>query len=123
MKFNDTKITGQRFELGRVVITRGALAHCEDHGVNYLALLMEHAAGDFGTVGCLDGVQLSRAVRMHGAYATDDGLQLNAAAILNGEGIVLSIYRAPENTDDKIWILTMLAEEETYTTVLLPNEY
>jgi hypothetical protein len=60
MAFHNTKITGQRFELGRVVITRGALAHCEDHNINYLALLMKHAAGDFGTVGHLDNARLSQ---------------------------------------------------------------
>jgi hypothetical protein len=123
MTFHDMKITSQRFELGRVVITRGALAHCEDKGIDYITLLMRHAAGDFGSVGHLDDVRLSRAEKQHGAYATDNGLRLNAVGILNATGMILSVYQQPKNTDDKVWIMTMLAGEETYTTVLLPEEY
>lgn len=123
MTFHDTKITGQRFELGKVVITRGALAHCEDHSINYLALLMKHAAGDFGTIGQLDDARLSRAEQQHGPYATDNGLKLNAAAILQGDGMILSIYQESAVIGDKVWIQTMLAGKETYTTILLPSEY
>ena len=83
---------------------------------------MRHAAGDFGTVGHLKNVKLSRAERQHGAYATDDGLKLNAVAILDGKGMVMSIYQR-KDADTKIWIQTMLADEETYTTILLPSEY
>ncbi len=123
MTFNDTTVTGQRFELGRVVITRGALTHCEDRDIDYLTLLMRHATGDFGEVGHLDTVKLSRAEKQHGAYATDDGLKLNAVAILKG-GMILSIYQGPGDTsDNRIWIQTMLAGDATYTTILLPSEY
>ena len=72
MTFGETTITGQRFNIGKTVITSGALAHCEDYGIDYLELMMRHAAGDFGTVGLLDDATLSRAELQHGPFMTDD---------------------------------------------------
>ena len=128
MTLNRTIVHGQRFQLGKCVITRGALAHCEDKNINYLDLLMRHAVGDFGSVGHLDNAELTRAERQHGEYATDNGLKLNALAIENQEkeeaaGMIMSIYPSPEPGDSKIWIQTLLAAEETYTTILLPEDY
>lgn len=126
MTFQETTITGQRFQLGRVVITRGALTHCEDHDVNHLDLLIRHASGDFGSVGHLDNAELTRAELQHGAFMTDDGLTLNAVAVANKQGTILSIYSSSaESEDSKIWIQTLLCEETnaTYTTLLLPSEY
>lgn len=123
MTFSETTVTGQRFNLGTTVITRGALAHCEDNGIDYLELIMRHAAGDFGTVGLLDNANLTRAELQHGALMTDDGLKLNAVAIENQQGMVMSIYPSPESPDSKIWIQTLSAEKDTYTTILLPSEY
>ncbi len=123
MTFGETTVTGQRFNLGKMVITRGALAHCEDHEIDYLELMMKHAVGDFGSVGHLDNAQLSSAERQHGAFMTDDGLKLNAVAIESQQGMVMSIYPSPEAPESKIWIQTLLAEKGTYTTILRPEEY
>ncbi len=123
MTFQNTIVRGQRFQLGKCVITRGALAHCEDKNIAYLDLLMRHAVGDFGCVGHLDNANLTRAERQHGAYATDDGLKLNAVSIENLSGLVMSIFSSPESENSKIWIQTLLAENETYTTILLNSEY
>ena len=55
---------------------------------------------------------------------TYDGLKLNAVAILDKQGIVLSIYQSPSPMDDtQIWIETQLADDKTYTTISLPSEY
>jgi hypothetical protein len=40
-----------------------------------------------------------------------------------GDGMILSIYQESEVIGDKVWIQTMLAGKETYTTILLPSEY
>lgn len=123
MTFSETTVTGQRFDLGKTVITRDALAHCEDNGIDYLELMMKHATGDFGTVGHLDNANLTQAERQHGAFMTDDSLKLNAVAIESQQGMVMSVYPSSETPDSKIWIQTLLADENTYTTILLPSEY
>lgn len=123
MTYEQIAITGQRFDLGKMVITRNALIHCEEHGIDYLELVMRHSNGDFGTVGHLDNANLTRAEKEHGAYMTDDGLKLNAHAIEHTQGMVLSVYPIPELKDSKIWIQTLLSGPDTYTTVLLPSEY
>lgn len=125
MTFTDTEITGQRFKIGRSVITRGALAYCEDHNIDYLELLMRHATGDFGDVGKLDNAVLTELERQNGAIETSDDLKLNAIAIESEspQRNILSIYSTPEHRESKIWIQTLLADEETYTAILLPSEY
>jgi hypothetical protein len=124
MTFHETEITGQRFKIGRSVITRGALTYCEDHNINYLDFLMRHAIGDFGDVGRLTDAVLTEAERKHGALETSDDLKLNAIAIdQQSGGMVMSVYASPVDRESKIWIQTLLADEETYTTILLPSEY
>lgn len=113
----------QRFQLGKMTITRGALLCCEDNKIDYLGLTMRHAIGDFGIVGHLDHVQLTHSERQHGEYITYDGLKLNAIAIESQQGTVLSIYSTPERRDLKIWIQTLFTEQAMYTTILLPSEY
>lgn len=123
MTFHETKITGQRFKIGRSVITRGALSYCEDHNIDYLDFLMRHAIGDFGDVGQLSDAVLTEMERKNGALETSDDLKLNAVAIDSQSGMVMSVYTSPVNQGAKIWVQTLLAEEETYTTILLPSEY
>jgi hypothetical protein len=114
---------GQQFRLGNAAITKRAFAFCRQHGIDYLALVVRHATGDFGMVGHLRDAQLSRAERQHGSYATDDPLKLNAVAIESRQGMAMSIYPAPDNHDGRIWIQTHLAGDKTCTAILLPNDY
>lgn len=123
MTLNETQITGQKFKLGRVVITRGALTFCEDQQINYLDLLMRHGIGDFGDVGMLSSAILTDEEREQGALATSDDLKLNLVSVMHDDGMVMSVFPCPGNSETKIWVQTLLAEEETYTTVLLPSEY
>ena len=123
MTLLNSTVTGHRFRLGKTVITRAALAYCEEHDIDYVSLIIRHANGDFGIVGHVDNAQLTRAERQHGAFMTDDGLKLNAVAIESLQGMVMSIYPSPESPDSKIWIQTILADEETYTTILMPSDY
>lgn len=121
MECGKTSVSGERFNLGRTVITRGALGYCEDNQVDYLELLMRHAVGDFGSVGKLSSVRLTEEELALGALVTSNDLKLNAVAIKTKEGMVMSVY--PTRGDTKVWIQTMLAGSETYTTILLPSEY
>jgi hypothetical protein len=123
MTFTDTEITSQRFKIGRSVITQRALAYCEDHGINYLEFLMRHAIGDFGDVGNLDKAVLTELERQNGAIETSDDLKLNAVAIVKQCGMIMSVYTSPVDEKSKLWVQTLLAEEETYTTIFLPSEY
>ena len=84
---------------------------------------MRHASGDFGSVGHLDDCILTDDEFKNGALATDNGLKLNTIAVKNKDGMILSTYPASGVGDSKIWITTMLAGVETYTTILLPEEY
>lgn len=111
------------FDLGKVVITRGANDLCERNSINYIGLLLKHASGDFGTVGHFDDCELTDHDLENGALATDDGLKLNSIAVRINDGMILSIYSASKNNDSTIWIITMLAKAETYTTILVPEEY
>jgi len=117
-------VTNKQFSLGKTFITQGALTYCQENNIDYLELTHRHTAGDFGIVGYLDNAQLTRAERQHGPYLTYDGLKLNAVAILDSQGIVLSIYPSPSpKGNSQLWIETLLADDKTYTTISLPSEY
>ena len=121
MQYRETKVNGEKFNLGRTVITRGALAHCEDNSIDYLEFLMRHSVGDFGDIGKITSARLSTDELNFGALVTSNDLKLNALAIKTGEGMVMSVYGG--KGEIKIWIQTILAGSETYTTILLPSEY
>jgi hypothetical protein len=121
MECGKTRVSGERFNLGRTVITRGALGYCEDNQVDYLELLMRHAVGDFGDVGKISSARLTVEELELGALVTSNDLKLNAVAIKTREGMVMSVY--PTKGETKVWVQTMLAGSETYTTILLPSEY
>lgn len=55
-----------------------------------------------------------------GTLAPEDKIA-NEVAIKYNSGMVMCVYEYPGI--DKFWIITHLAEEQTYTTVLLPEEY
>jgi hypothetical protein len=119
----ELNLTGQRFQLGKAVITRGAAAFCEEHNIDTLELMLRHAHGDFGTVGSLDSAELTPEEKLNGPFATSDDLKLNAFSILHSHGMIMSVYPSPDPRESKIWIQTILADDETYTTILLPSEY
>jgi len=118
-----TLIPGQKFRLGRVVMTRGLMCLCEERGVDIHTMLWRHSQGDFGTVGMLDSAILTEDVLAHGPIATSDDLLLSALAVKNNEGTVMSVFETDPPDSARIWIQTILAGENTYTTLLLPEEY
>jgi len=95
-----------KFYPGPVFVTRGLLEVIPD-GQALIPYLARHLEGDFGEVNAEDAA-------------------LNRAAIKFG-GRVLSAYRLPNRT--KFWIITDGvgpnggAQDYTYTTCLLPDEY
>jgi hypothetical protein len=97
---------GQKFGLGHIVATPGALDRAKEHGISLGGLLRRHAGGDWGDLDAHD-------------------LRENERALKTGARI-LSAYG---KGDQKIWIITDAAYFEeaplarATTTILLPSEY
>lgn len=89
----------QRFPLGQVVATPGALEALKDAGHQPLEFLARHATGDWGE---LDA----------------DDKAANEAALVQGLRL-LSAYDL--RNSDRIWILT--EADRSVTTILLPSDY
>jgi len=86
------------FKLGQVVATPAALAHCERHNVDAMALIGKHAGGDWGDLDAGD-------------------VAANVHAVQHDERI-LSAYRVD---DAKLYVITEW--DRSATTLLLANEY
>ena len=87
-----------RLALGHVVATRGALDLARRHGLDVLAYVRRHQAGDWGAV-CTEDADANE-------------LALDAGAR------VLSVYDTPGG---RLWIIT--EADRSATTVLLPSDY
>jgi hypothetical protein len=87
--------------LGRIVITPAALSLLERAGVRPAALIRRHAAGDWGST-------------------EPDSVTRNGESIRLQHGSVLSRYSLPVGT---VWVATSLGADETYTTLMLPEEW
>ena len=99
-----TNKTNQKFRLGQVVATPGALDALETAGESAKEFLTRHAQGDWGIV-------------------SNEDREANDASLLDGSRI-LSAYRLKDQT--KIWLLTEAADDNgnrAATTLLLPEEY
>jgi len=88
-----------RFPLGEIVATPGALSVLEKSGQPPLLFLIRHAIGDWGEVCNEDWM------------ANDEGLA-------NG-GRLLSAYKT--TLGERIWVITEW--DRSVTTLLLPDEY
>lgn len=96
--------TTQKFPLGQIVATPGAIEALEATAQTANEFLARHAQGDWGTV-------------------SPEDREANNASVLDGSRI-LSAYRLKDQT--KIWILTEAADESgnrAATTLLLPCDY
>jgi hypothetical protein len=89
----------QKFPLGQVVATPGALDALEQAGQSPLEFVDRHAQGDWG--------ELSESDRQENEFSLREGFRL------------LSAYRLDDGT--KIWIIT--EADRSATTILLPQEY
>ena len=89
----------QRFELGQVVATPGAIEAMKEHGTSATELLNRHLSGDWGDV-------------------PDEDKQANEDAVLHGDRI-LSSYAL--DGDVKVWVIT--ERDRSSTCILLPEEY
>lgn len=87
-----------KFALGRVLITRPALAYAEAHAVDALDLVRRHASGDWGDLGGHDKA-------------------LNDAAVLN-ESRILSAY---DVAGERWYVITEW--DRSHTTVMLSSDY
>lgn len=86
------------FRLGRIVATRGVLAHLEHHGIAADPFLRRHATGDWGDVPAEDA-------------------RSNQLAVQHGSRI-LSAY---EIAGERVWLIT--EADRSSTTLLFPSEY
>jgi hypothetical protein len=94
-----------KFNLGRVVITPGAMAALIDSGQQPAKFLCRHQQGDWGDL-------------------SDDDKACNDAAIqfegdVDRQDRILSGYRTAKGV--KIWVITEY--DRSVTTLLLPEEY
>lgn len=88
-----------RFQLGRTLITPGALDAREEAGETGREYLRRHASGDWGIVDDDDKKENELSVR--------EGFRI-LSAYLTGKGV-------------KIWVIT--EADRSATTILLPSEY
>ncbi len=86
-----------RFDLGRLTITRGALAELEQKDV--LAALQRHVTGDWGDV-------------------DKEDWEANEQSLREGTRLV-SVYHS--SAGEKFYIIT--EHDRSLTTILLPSEY
>ena len=93
-----------RLPLGHVVATPGALALAREHGLDVVALLHRHRAGDWGDVSEHDAQANDRSV-------AGDGTSPNGTRVLS----------AYQTRGGKLWVLT--EADRSATTVLLPSDY
>lgn len=94
------KFLQTKFELGQLVLTRGAVEVLSDAGESYWGYLVRHAKGDWGKLCAEDKAQNDAAISKRGAW-------------------LMSAYNLA--TGDEIWIIT--DGSQGTTTVLLPSEY
>jgi len=93
-----------KFPMGHVVATPGALEALEEAGQTPDFFLDRHVRGDWGEV-------------------CSEDKQLNDQALVDGSRL-LSAYRALRGT--RIWVITEAADDDgkrAATTILLPSEY
>ena len=89
----------QKFPLGQIVATPGALAALAESGANPLDYLQLHASGDWGEIDAEDWKANNRALE-------NDERLLSMYTLLTGQ---------------RIWIITEW--DRSVTTFLLPEEY
>jgi hypothetical protein len=93
-----------RFPLGQIVATPGALEALAESGQTPDFFLAKHASGDWGEV-------------------CDEDKRANEEALVIGERL-LSAYRTLKNA--RIWIITEAADDDgnrLATTILTPQDY
>lgn len=92
-----------KFELGRVVVTRGVFDRMDDTGF-----------ADFVHK------SFSRYTQCLWGTLSDEDKELNDLAVKAGEGRIMGSYFSA-STGEKIWIIT--EHDRSSTTILFPEEY
>ncbi len=109
-----------RFPLGKITITRGAVAALADSGEHVWTFLTRHVRGDWGTFGVCDQTELTEDERRRGWEATEDDAKINKSNLVNRRDKIMSGYQT--NRRIRLWVITSL-DRGGGTTVLLPEEY
>jgi hypothetical protein len=87
------------FDLGRVVMTPGAMQLMQQHNLDPFAFLFRHVRGDWGVVDKQDG-------------------KANDEAVVHGTRILSAYMLTPA---ERVWIIT--EADRSSTCILLPTEY
>ena len=95
----------RKFELGRVVVTRGI----------HEAIREDASFGDF-----VDGALIKHSMGDWGDLDPEDAA-LNDEALKSGEDRIFSVYKRKGIRDGKIWVITEW--DRSATTILFPSEY
>ncbi len=98
-------LNNQKFSLGQVVATPGALAALQRSGENVAVLTDRHQRGDWGDVPPEDAKLNDEAIAHEGNPEQ--------------QGRVLSSYRT--SAGERLWLITEF--DRSVTTLLLPEEY
>jgi hypothetical protein len=109
-----------RFPLGKITVTPGAIEALSQSGQHATSFLSRHAAGDWGTIGECDRIELTEDERRRGWEATDDSGKINKSNLLRGQDRIMSEYLTQRG--QRVWVITDLGRQ-TETTVLVPEEY
>lgn len=118
---------GKRFELGKVIWSKGILSLIEGPDKTacrkeIVTLLQRHTSGDFGMNGRLDEVPSTTAMSLDDIVKTGRLDQAcNATVIARGSGPVYSEFKTKNSLE--VLVITKLYGEATTTTVLLSEEY
>ena len=97
----------QRFELGRIVATPGALDVLGEHNVSPSELVERHASGNWGEVPAADARE--------NQYSVKHGFRKHGFRILS------SYPLGNDGSSAKVWIVT--EADKSSTCLLLPSEY
>ena len=94
-----TEVAKQRFQLGQIVITPGAMLSLKIANQEPFELLFRHAAGDWGAL-------------------LPEDIKANNDALQQGDRLLSAYFL---KTGIKIWVITEY--DRSVTTLLLPSEY
>jgi hypothetical protein len=111
---------GSLFPLGRVLLTREALAALASSGEDAVSFLGRHSGGDFGAAGTFGDSESAGSDQDRLAGPADDTAALNAAAIIRWGGRVFSAYTTDRGRP--LWVVTDFRRRMAVTTVLSPDE-
>lgn len=104
-------MAGQRFPLGQIVATPGALDVLAEYPEAAANILTRHASGDWGEVCKEDAAENELSVR--------EGFRI--VSVYQLDNALAGAAQEPPDPRARVWIIT--ERDRSATTILLPEEY